>query len=407
MFIIQMRLDASDRPWFAATSDSASAFSNDTPAAATRVFDHLTAARAAMKHLAGVELELPIRAFACRGEACLRELVPQFWESPGVRPHAAAYAGPHAAFMAVRSDLPQPLLFPTIVHEYVHLLTAASGPDAPAWLDEGLAEFWSSIVISGDRIVIGPPQQKHLSVLRSRSWIPIDDMIAHRRGTLPPSRSQTAMFYAQAWAMVHYLLLGQDDDAPLSFMPANVPPLSQLDERVRVYVAEGRLRQRPVELRRQAADVPQPSRISEARSLAERANMLVFGPRVDAALPLVTKALDLESHSPVALEVMGTFFFLRNQPERAREWLTRSLDANPGSYVSALYLALLSSSTPDRERYLMSAVRAKPDSTLAWQRLWALYVEDGRAAIAQRWCRALPQLLLPWVQVDVPVRCGV
>ncbi len=57
--------------------------------------------------------------------------MPQYWERRGVRPQAASYGGPYTAFIAVRADLPVPLRFPMLLHEYVHLLTAAHLPEAP------------------------------------------------------------------------------------------------------------------------------------------------------------------------------------------------------------------------------------------------------------------------------------
>jgi len=154
-----------------------------------------------------------------------------------------------------------------------------------------------------------------------------------------------------------------------------------------------------------AASRTQPQSISEARALAEQANMLVFGERPDAAVPMARKALSLNSREPLALEVMGTHYFLNNQPDQARAWLSQALDADHHSYTSALYLALLSSSSPDRERYLQAAVRAKPDLAVAWQRLWTLYDEDGRGEQGRRWCDQLTGLLRPWLWVDQAIRC--
>ncbi|MFA5908976.1 MAG: hypothetical protein WC815_09395 [Vicinamibacterales bacterium] len=415
--------------WFMATSETAVAISDDSSAAA-RVLAALTMARAVMQQVAAVEPLPPVRAFAVKNEAMLRELMPQYWERRGVRPHGASYTGPHAAFIAVRTDIPIPQQFPLLLHEYVHLLTAAHVPQAPAWLDEGLSEFWGALVLDGQRIVIGRPPARHLNLLRTRTWLPLDDMRQHQRGKLAADQARASMFYAQSWAIVHYLLLGRGSTSPLTFAPSEQQWTPQLDAAVRVYVTGGQFREvsiqsshdvnvasgflgadssavasAKVEALAKAASRTQPQPISEARSLAERANMLVFGERPDAALPLVRRALSLDSREPLALEVMGTHYFLRNQPDQARAWLSQALDADHDRYSSALYLALLSSSPSDRERYLQAAVRAKPDLTVAWQRLWTLYDEDGRGEHARRWCDRLTVLLRPWLWVDQPLRC--
>ncbi len=393
--------------WFMASNDAAVAISHDTSTAA-RVLAALTKARTVMQQVAVVESLPPVRAFAVKNETSLRELLPQYWERRGVRPHGASYTGPHASFIAVRIDIPVPQQFPLLLHEYVHLLTAAHVPDAPAWLDEGLSEFWGALVVDGEQVVIGRPPARYLNLLRTRPWLPLDAMRQHQRGKLDADQARTSMFYAQSWAMVHYLLLGRNSASPLPFAPSEQQWTPQLDVALRAYMTDGPLREVTLPSPRPEVAEQKARPISEARALAERANMLVFGERPDAAPPLARRALSLNPREPLALEVMGTYYFLRNQPDQAREWLPQALDADPERYSSALYLALLSTSAPERERYLQAAVKAKPDLTVAWQRLWTLYDEDGRGEQARRWCHRLTPLLRPWLwlaEVDRPFRC--
>lgn len=396
--------------WFAAGSETAVVISHDS-SAAVRLLVTLTTAQAVMQPLVPINSQLPIRVMAVDSETQLRELVPQYWERRGVRPNGASYPAPHAAFIALRTNIPVAQQFPLLTHEYVHLLTASAVPDASAWLDEGLAEFWGALALDGEQPVIGRAPQHHLKLLRTRAWLSPDQMQHHRRGKLAAERADALMFYAQSWAMVHYLLLGRDSTAPLAFAPFERQWTPELDIAVRAYVAAGRFR----EVVMRSTDIPKvapgsspslPQRISEARSLAERANMVVFGERPDAALPLVRRALALDSRQPLALEVMGTYYFLRNQPEQAREWLSQALDADRGSYTVPLYLALLSPSAAERERHLVAAVTAKPDLVVGWQRLWTLYVEDGRAEQARQWCERAAALVGPWWWVEQPLRCG-
>jgi len=387
-----------------ASTDAAVVISDDA-SAAVRVLSELTQARTLLQQLAGVDSLLPVRAFAVRNEASLRELVPQFWESRGLRPLAASYTGPYDAFIAIRTDVPTAQRFALLLHEYVHLLTTAHVPDPPAWLDEGLSEFWSSLEIDGQQAVVGRPPARHLKLLRAREWLPVDEMRRYQRGKLPDDQGRAAMFYAQSWALVHYLLLGNNPTGPPPFAPAEQSLTLQLEASVRAYVAQGVFSE--VAIPSDAIlSAPKSQPISEARALAERATMLVFGERPAAALPLVRRSLSLNPSEPLALEVMGTHSFLHNQPEQARAWLTSALEAGPASYTAALYLALLSSSTVDRERYLQLAVRVRPDLGLAWQRLWTVYVEDGRADQARLWRNRLMELLRPFLWPETRVPCA-
>jgi tetratricopeptide (TPR) repeat protein len=393
---------AAGEQWFIATNADAVVLSRDSDAAG-RILAALTTARELMQQVAAIESLPPVRAFAVRGETSLRELVPQYWERSRARPHGASYTGPHTAFIAIRTDVPVAQQFPLVVHEYVHLVTAAQLPDAPAWLDEGLSEFWSGLKIDGQQIVIGRPPSNHLKLLRTRAWLPLHDMLEHQRGKLTGDQGRAEMFYAQSWAMVHYLLLGRSANAP-SFAPPEKEVTPHLDAVIRAYATEGRFREVAISLTKPGGAPSAVKPVSEARALAERANMLVFGERPDAALPIVQRALSLDPREPLALEVMGTHYFLGNQADQARAWLTQAFKADPDSYSAALYLALLSSGS-DRERYLQSAIRVRPAQAVAWQRLWAVYEEDGRGEQARRWCPQLGALLRSWLWVNPPLVC--
>lgn len=399
----QVRAEAGRQ--FIASADAAVVIGDDS-ANTVRVLAELKTARALMKLLAVGELP-PLRVFVVSNQASLRELVPQYWERRGVRPAGASYTGPHAAFIAIRTDIPAAQRFPLLLHEYVHLLTTAHLPDAPAWLDEGLSEFWSALVLEGPHAVIGRPPARHLKQLRARAWLTAEEMAHHRRGTLEADEDRAQMFYAQSWAMVHYLLLGASQAAPLPFAPPDQQWTPQLDSALRVYVNEGRFHEVAIPSPRPDETMAAARAITEARALAERANMLVFGARPDAAVPVAHRALSLDPREPLALEVLGTHSFLHNQPDQAKRWLSQALDADPERSSAALYLALLSTSTADRERYLQAAVKAKPDLEVAWQRLAALYAEDGRAAVARRWCIRLVEQMQPWLWADQLLRCQV
>jgi tetratricopeptide (TPR) repeat protein len=398
------RVQAADGQWFMASTGNAVVIGHNSTAAVRLIAD-LAAAQAIMQQVAAIDLRLPVRAFATKDEKQLRELVPQYWERRGVRPHGASYAGPHAAFIAIRTDIPAGRQLPLLLHEYTHLLTAAHVPEAPAWLDEGLSEFWSTLAFDGSQAIVGRPPAQYLKPLRTRTWLPLSQVRQWQRGKLSANQDEVEMFYAQSWALVHYLLLGKDVSVPTRFAPVIPEWTPEFEGAVRAYSTQEKFRE--VQIPSTKANlVPAAARpVSEARVLAESANMLVFGERPAAALPLVRRALSLTPGEPLALEVMGTYYFLHNQPDQAREWLSQALAAEPASYSAALYLALLPASKADRERYLTAAVRSRPDLAVAWQRLWALYVEDGRAEQGRRWCNHISARLRPWIWMDAPIHC--
>lgn len=93
----------------------------------------------------------------------------------------------------------------TAAHEYVHfLLRNGNASQFPVWYDEGIAEFLSTASRQDDRIVIGlvPPGRQH--------WLLYGSPMSVRRMMLADDlhdwtpRAQER-FYAQAWAVTHYL----------------------------------------------------------------------------------------------------------------------------------------------------------------------------------------------------------
>lgn len=84
----------------------------------------------------------------------------------------------------------------TVVHEYVHFALNSRGARRPAWIEEGLAEFYSNAQINGTTARLGAPIAEHLDALAHRTWFDPAQMEAGQ---------DEPMFYAQSWALVHML----------------------------------------------------------------------------------------------------------------------------------------------------------------------------------------------------------
>lgn len=93
-------------------------------------------------------------------------------------------------------------------HEYAHLLLGSAVRTLPVWLNEGLAEYYSTyrLVDGGKEAQIGRPPEGRLVALREDS-LPMSSVIeVDRSSTLYNEGDRRSLFYAQAWAMVHYVL---------------------------------------------------------------------------------------------------------------------------------------------------------------------------------------------------------
>ncbi len=97
-------------------------------------------------------------------------------------------------------------------HEFVHFVVENSTPAIPLWLNEGLAEFYSTLRMGREGLEIGHPLERHVDFLRRHRLIAFDDLFATNRQTEGYTEERRrGVFYAQSWAFVHYLLVGQRD----------------------------------------------------------------------------------------------------------------------------------------------------------------------------------------------------
>ena len=95
-----------------------------------------------------------------------------------------------------------------IYHEFTHLLVRNAVRSIPTWLNEGLAEYYSGYrVESGAKsATIGRPLPQHLLLLRER-YMPLAELIAvDQRSPLYNEGARRSIFYAESWALTHYLL---------------------------------------------------------------------------------------------------------------------------------------------------------------------------------------------------------
>lgn len=97
-----------------------------------------------------------------------------------------------------------------VFHEYFHLvMTHISGP-LPQWLEEGLAEFHSTLEAADNRVRLGKPIASHLRFLAVTPLMRAEDMIAVRKDSPEYNEnSKAGLFYAQSWALTHMLKLDE------------------------------------------------------------------------------------------------------------------------------------------------------------------------------------------------------
>jgi hypothetical protein len=101
--------------------------------------------------------------------------------------------------------------YPVAVHEYVHLVVKRSGLRMTTAMNEGLAEFYSTLKVTRAGIEIGRPPVARLLTLRYCKLFPLATLFAvGRTSPVYQDRVLAEAFYAESWALTHMLLLSPE-----------------------------------------------------------------------------------------------------------------------------------------------------------------------------------------------------
>lgn len=95
----------------------------------------------------------------------------------------------------------------TAMHELIHDLLRQHDVAPPLWLEEGLAEYFSSAIIDDARVVAGDPIREHDQFFKQRSMMPIEQLFAIKAES---AAAASTAFYAQSWAAVEWLMYVDD-----------------------------------------------------------------------------------------------------------------------------------------------------------------------------------------------------
>jgi len=98
-----------------------------------------------------------------------------------------------------------------VYHEYVHLVVNNNITNVPLWFNEGLAEYYRTfqITANGKLATLGKVDADHVLLLRDH-FIPLADLVkVDHKSPLYNESARQSIFYAESWALVHYLLLGE------------------------------------------------------------------------------------------------------------------------------------------------------------------------------------------------------
>lgn len=250
----------------------------------------------------------------------------------------------------------------TIFHEYVHFLIDANvgRSDLPPWLGEGIAEYLETLQVMPDgRVILGTPPAGHLKILRAGEMIPLGDLFATDNAALHRGGDDSrTLFYAQAWALTHYLLHaskpgGLRFEELLSEVKGAENPAAAhtrffgadntaLGKALRGHIAQPAWPTRVIAIeQRLAADTgASAAPLSEAQADAHLGDLLFHTGRLPEAEVLLRKALRSDADLAAANISLGLVLVRKREFPEAKKLLEKAIAAdgtNPFAFFNYAY----------------------------------------------------------------------
>ena len=242
-------------------------------------------------------------------------------------------------------------------HEYVHLLVRNSFRNAPLWFNEGLAEYYSTFELSdgNKRVTLGLPISRRVQTLRERELLPVEMLLGiDADSTYYNEQDKRNLFYAESWALVHYLLSGPRR-AQLSiyldllakgltvedaFQKAFQTNFAGMDDELRQYIRLNKYPQQRITFDRRVEfdTLMQSSLLTEGQAQFYLGDLLLHTNRLEAAEAYLQKAVALDPNLAAANASLGVLRLRQNRFEEATQHLERA-SAESSSYLIHYYYA--------------------------------------------------------------------
>src|SRR5579884_2427900 len=150
-----------------------------------------------------VSVPVPLHVVAFRTRV---EMDPYTPRVNGMVPSAPAFLETGADRNYIGINLAAENPWPKVFHDFSHVLLHGNFPPTPAWFDEGLAEYYSTLQIGnkGEQVGEFAPDLAH--TLLASPWTNLDQLFAAQ----PAAREdRSSVFYAESALAVNYIISKQ------------------------------------------------------------------------------------------------------------------------------------------------------------------------------------------------------
>ena len=302
----------------------------------------------------------PVLILAAKNENTMKMLLPEDWEVKGhVRPAGLYQQGEDKHYVILRLDSAGDNPYHALYHEYAHALLHLNFSGLPLWLDEGLAEFYGNSRLGEKESRVGTIDESHLYILSQNKLLPIETLLNVEQGSpYYNEANQASVFYAESWALVHYMLLdpeARQQQLLQKFVAAWSKGGTQIEAAQQAFgdlkhfgqVIEGYSRQRSFRVGvfkngQQAADKTYAVRnLSAGEVLALRGDCATHRKMMEQARPLVEQAVQTEPNLAIGHEALGYYLYRKEDHSGADKEMKKAMELGSTSVVPLYYHGML------------------------------------------------------------------
>jgi len=309
-----------------------------------------------------VDPHKPMIIIVAADEASMKRFLPgQFEGKDPKRPAGVFLMRADRQYAILRLDIYHQVDQPyfSLFHEYTHSIVHQNFPSLPAWLDEGIADFYGATEIRSGQVYVGRLPTGRLRILHEQTHIPIETLLAVTHDSPHYKEGEkSGIFYAQSWAFVHYLFM--DDQAkkaglfqaylkalsratnPLEAALEAFGNLAALQRDLTRYSARTVFHFRILPLVVGSTDKEFQSRtLGDAEALVLRAEFLQYAQQERESRSLLDQALNLSPKEPWVHVALGYGHSLRGEDEAARLRFEEAIRLGSQDFRASYYLATL------------------------------------------------------------------
>ena len=372
---------------------------------AARQFEEIRALFLHLYPTLRVDAGKPTIVFAIKNEDSLKLFIPSYGQNSKAMHLGGFYHLSYDKnFAVIRTDVrgTGPLGNRSLYHEYTQAFFRYNFRGLPLWLEVGMAEFYGNTSIESGESGVGMANENQIRILKQNQFLPIDQLLTiDQTSPLYNTSEHSSIFYAESWALVHYLTLspemrGQNlinkylqalhaTDDPMEAANQTFGDLRKMSDKLDNYINGFSFKYERVPLQSKVSEKDFTVRkLSAAEGALAQADFLLRNSHLPEGLEKLHEAENLDPAVHGSHAEFGHYHLLKADYASAEKELQSAIAADPNDLPAHIDMAVLylrrdnynTDSTPKIRAELEKVLSLSPDFAPAHAFLSIAYNHD-------------------------------